>query len=146
MNHMKDIIKILGVKFNEEFYLTKHSNTRFVITPGGMFSQDENKDWHESPLLYDILLGKYEIKKIPQPVLTEEEKEYLSYVIKPFRDKIDYIRKNIPYYYFNEIRDLEYIEIKTDDNHSMYFPYFKANSMYKGMTLDRRYSLEELGL
>lgn len=146
MNYMEEIIKILGVKFNEEFYLTKHGDTRFVIVPGGMFSQGENNEWEESSLLYDILLGEYEIKKIPEPALTEEEKEYLSYVIKPFRDKVNYIRKGTPYDYFCETRDSEYIEIEVGGNHSMYFPHFKTNSMYKGMTLDRRYSLEELGL
>lgn len=146
MNHMKEIIKILGVKFNEEFYLTKHSNTRFVITPGGMFYQDENKDWYESPLLYDILLGKYEIKKIPQPILTEEEKEYLSCVIKPFRNKVNYICKCISSDYVYGIIDSEYIEIKVGGNHSIYLPHFAINSMYKGMTLNKIYGLEDLGL
>lgn len=146
MNYMKEIIKILGVKFNEEFYLTKHSNTRFgntrfVITPGGMFSQDENKDWCESPLLYDILLGKYEIKKIPQLILTEEEKEYLSMVIKPFKDEVYYICKNS----YN--RKFGWIQIGIKDDLCINLPTLKVGTMmYKGMEFDKRYSLEELGL
>ena len=78
--------------------------------------------------------------------LTEEEKEYLSYVIKPFRNKVNYICKRISSNGFYGNRYSEYIEIKVNDNHSIYFPHFAINSMYKGMIMDRVYSLEELGL
>ena len=142
MNHMEEIIKILGVKFNEEFYLTKHGDTRFVIVPGGMFSQGENNEWEESSLLYAILLGEYEIKKIPQPILTEEEREYLSYVIKPFRDEIEYIHKftcpnSTKEYLLGFIKDIGY---------HLELPPFIKGTMYCGIELGKEYTLEELGL
>lgn len=71
-------------------------------------------------------------------ILDKEEKRYLSNVIRPFRDKIICIIKH---------RDInkEYIEIVLDSEYIM-LPYFKKKSMYKGMKLEGRYNLEELGL
>ena len=75
------------------------------------------------------------------PILDDVEKEYLSAVIKPFRKKISYIRKR---------KDLtkgkKYIQIELCDGDTMYFPYLSNDEMYKGMKLDRNYTLEELGL
>lgn len=73
-------------------------------------------------------------------ILYEEEKEYLRGVIKPFRDKVEYIRKVICY--FNR---KEYIEIKVDEEYTQ-LPSFKVGTMYKGMEIDRKYTLKELGL
>lgn len=47
--------------------------------------------------------------------------------------------------------DFEYIAIrvkslKEDEEENMCFPAFKIGTMYKGMELDKKYSLEELGL
>ena len=72
-------------------------------------------------------------------ILNKEEKEYLSYVIKPFRHRIEYISK------FKSGSDLR-ISIKMIDGDFMYFPKFVYPNMYKGLILDRKYTLEELGL
>ena len=82
-----------------------------------------------------------------EPILDEEERKYLSAVIKPFRDRLGYIKKS---------RDLsnsfERITIRIasvvyrDSWADIDFPYFKANSMYKNMKLDKNYTLAELGL
>ena len=75
------------------------------------------------------------------PILDDVERKYLSAVIKPFRKKISYIRKR---------KDLtkgeKYIQIEFCDGDTMYFPYLANDEMYKGMELDRNYTLEELGL
>ena len=75
------------------------------------------------------------------PILDDLERKYLSAVIKPFRKKISYIRKR---------KDLtkgkKYIQIELYDGDTMYFPYLANDEMYKGMKLDRNYTLEELGL
>lgn len=75
------------------------------------------------------------------PILDDVERKYLSAVIKPFRKKISYIRKR---------KDLtkgkKYIQIELCDGDTMYFPYLANDAMYKGMELDRNYTLEELGL
>ena len=75
------------------------------------------------------------------PILDDVEREYLSAVIKPFRKKISYIIKS---------KDLsegkKYIKIELCNGDTMYFPYLANDAMYKGMKLDRNYTLEELGL
>lgn len=84
--------------------------------------------------------GGYEyincIKK--EEILDDIEKEYLSNVIKPFRDKVKYIKKN-----HSNIG--EYITICVFGEF-VNFPYFKKGTMYKNMEIDKKYSLEELGL
>lgn len=73
-----------------------------------------------------------------QEILDDIEKEYLRAVIKPFRDKVKYIKKN-----HSNIG--EYITICAIGEF-VNFPYFKKGKMYKGMEVDKKYSLEELGL
>lgn len=79
--------------------------------------------------------------KREEQVLDEVEKKYLSDLIRPFRDKVRYIRL---INYVNTIKQFISIEIKGDS--SIYFPLFKKGTMYKGMEVDKNYSLEDLGL
>ena len=72
-------------------------------------------------------------------ILDDVERKYLSEVINPFRKKISYIRKS------KDFRK-KYIKIVLCDGDTMYFPYLANDAMYKGMKLDRNYTLEELGL
>ena len=74
-------------------------------------------------------------------ILDDVEREYLSAVIKPFRKKISYIRKSK-----DSCKGKKYIKIVLCDGDTMYFPYLANDAMYKGMKLDRNYTLEELGL
>ena len=74
-------------------------------------------------------------------ILDDVEREYLSAVIKPFRKKISYIRKSK-----DPGKVKKYIKIELCDGDTMYFPYLANDEMYKGMKLDRNYTLEELGL
>ena len=77
----------------------------------------------------------YEVKE----VLDEKEKKYLSAVIRPFKGKVDYIKKF-------DITGKEFICIYLKNNENIDFPYFKKGTMYKGMKLDKEYTLKELGL
>ena len=92
-----------------------------------------------------ILLGasnpfKWLCEEYKEPILDDVEREYLSAVIKTFRKKISYIIKS---------KDLsegkKYIKIELCNGDTMYFPYLANDAMYKGMKLDRNYTLEELG-
>ena len=74
-------------------------------------------------------------------ILDDVERKYLSAVIKPFRKKISYIRKSK-----DSCKGKKYIKIVLCDGDTMYFPYLANDEMYKGMELDRNYTLEELGL
>ena len=73
-----------------------------------------------------------------EKILNDSEKKYLSAVIKPFRDKVEYITKK-PLVY----KEYIYIHIYAD---SIMLPRFKKGTMYKGMKPDHGYTLEELGL
>ena len=72
-------------------------------------------------------------------ILTEKEKAYLSAVIKPFREKVESIKKFENYYSAQE-----YIHIamkKGTDYCSL--PWFRKGTMYKGMEAYKEYTLEE---
>ena len=71
----------------------------------------------------------------------EKEKAYLSAVIKPFRERIKYIRK-INHSSVNKDQFLCIVLV----NDRCGLPNFKKGTMYKGMELDKAYTLEELGL
>ena len=84
---------------------------------------------------------KWLLSEYKEPILDDVEKEYLSAVIKPFREKIEYIRKNKSAY-----KDKQFISIGFYDDDYMYFPFYENDAMYKCMELGRKYTLEELGL
>ena len=71
-------------------------------------------------------------------MLTEEEKAYLSEVIKPFRDEVTGILKGD--------NGSEFIRISVENDGAFRLPYFKQGSMYKNMKTNKKYKLEELGL
>ena len=83
-----------------------------------------------------------------EDILDEEEKKYLSAVIKPFREKVKYIKKVDTCWGCN--RNYEYLsgEVcnKDDVVDTFALPYFPKGSMYKNMELGKEYSLKELGL
>ena len=76
-------------------------------------------------------------------ILDEKEREYLSAVIKPWRDKVISIVKMT-------CGDYEYIVISYYDdggyNSRVVLPTFPKGTMYKGMELNKGYTLEKLGL
>lgn len=75
------------------------------------------------------------------PILDDVEKAYLSALIKPFRKDIKYITKKD-----FVIKAKEYLLIKMHDLSTAGFPLFEKGTMYKGMEVDKKYTLEELGL
>ena len=89
----------------------------------------------------DLNYGTWELYK--EPILTKEEKEYLSNVIKPFKNRVGYIIKYTNLCALNE----EYIQIcvKSYDNEldeDINLPIFVEGSMYKNMKKVHRYSLD----
>lgn len=83
------------------------------------------------------------------PILSTSEKEYLRAVIKPFRKKFPITVGKYSWAWGNE---KEYITINIWDTGRpnsydiIGFPYFETGKMYKGMEVDKEYTLEELGL
>nr|DAF10654.1 MAG TPA: hypothetical protein [Caudoviricetes sp.] len=78
-----------------------------------------------------------------EPILDEVEREYLAAVIRPFKKHVCTVCKK----YVQSCSGLsyEYIVVKLSSER-WGFPKFIEGTMYKGMELDKEYSLEELGL
>lgn len=73
-------------------------------------------------------------------VLDKVEKKYLGALIRPFRDKVTYIKKSMVWN-----RD-EFLAIGIKMDKSIVLPNFKEGTMYRKMKLNKEYTLEELGL
>ena len=83
---------------------------------------------------------------IPSPhILDKKEHDYLSVVCKPFIEKIRYICKTIDMYEDCVKREKIIIQFKSEGG-ILSFPLFDSNSMYKGMELDKEYSIQDLEL
>ena len=78
-------------------------------------------------------------------ILTKEEKEYLSAVIKPFRDRVIFIKKtgctNDKYFIGIEISS----KLSSFGKEMVCLQLFQ-NEMYKGMENNKDYTLKDLGL
>ena len=94
----------------------------------------------ERPTRYETVYERVEEDK--KEILDETEREYLKAVIKPFKKRVKFIRK-IESLTFSAEKELLQIQLNDDD---IALPYFEKNTMYKGMKLDKDYSLEELGI
>ena len=143
-NKMSEVAKLLGLKLGEEFTIKGvNSSYRFKLTAIGLMSSWRNSSkWNSSGLLEDFITGHYQISKETNLVLDAAEKRYLSQVIRPFKDRVISISKKRTIYG-------EFIDIKIDeaeDHGDSYLLYFKPESMYKGMKVNREYTLDQLGL
>ena len=92
---MEQTAHMLGVEIGEEFMIdaindnNKYKLTKkglMVIYPDGYFST-------ASYVLMCLLNGMYKLVKLPEHILDDAERKYLSRVIRPWRDKVEYIRK-----------------------------------------------------
>lgn len=145
MNYMKEVAQMLGVELEENFRL-KEGDGLFKISENGLYRKIPNENiWgctnYEATILMDILNGRYTVTKKPKPILDEVEKEYLSNVIKPFRDKVSHICKRE-----SANTGMEWLQVGIKADVNLDFPNFEKGTMYKGMELGKEYSLEDLGL
>ena len=149
MNHMIEVAHMLGLELNENFRfksrLTDLSTYEFKFTEDYlMYYNTEGDYWNKASFhtLCNLLNGKYEVIKLPKNILAEEERKYLSRVIKPFREKILHISK------LNG-KNGEYIciDIRYDwEEDSILLPKFATGTLYKGMEIGKEYSVKDLGL
>lgn len=88
-------------------------------------------------------LTVYEVKE----VLDKKEREYLSKIIEPFKNRVKRIEKVKAVYCNSEFIEIVlYSSISYDREEPIKLPCFKKGTMYKGMELNKQYSLKELGL
>ena len=84
------------------------------------------------------------LSECKEPILTDSEREYLSAVIKPYKNKVTFIAKSKDAY-----EAKYFISIVVNGNYgreAIHLPWFKENTMYKGMEIGKHYTLKELGL
>lgn len=135
-NYMKEVAEILGVELGEKFVIENMSCNPCYIDENGLYDCDDD---YRGGLLISLLNGETEIKK---PILTDKEREYLASVIAPKQiyENVDYIVKrknnNHNFYIVIKLKNWEFIKL----------PEFNDKDMYKCMKVDKRYSLQELGL
>ena len=143
-NYMGIVAKLLGVELNEEFGVAGLSFKYKLEKDGLIFWSEDSQEWIGSNLIEDLLAGKARIVKLPKQILTDDEKRYLSNVIEPFRDRVMYVIKS-------NGSTGEFININLNHYNGWFsdlitLPVFKKGTMYKGMEIDERYNLDELGL
>lgn len=88
----------------------------------------KNVTWENSPIQYR-----------DNELLTPKEREYLKFVFRPFASNIMYIHK------VQSSDNMEYIRAVAYPS-AIIFPDFEKGTMYKGMKLETKYTLKELGI
>lgn len=98
--------------------------------------------------LFDHIFKRVTVENSPilfrepvEPVLDKIERAYLKAALRPFKERIAYVKK-----LNKEYEELQYIRVMLKNSDWMSFPPFEAETMYKGMTVGREYSLAELGI
>lgn len=79
-------------------------------------------------------------------VLTHEEKQYLENVIRPFKDRVKFIRKDYTTGVNASICVDVYLYSNIEYTDTFSLPFFDVTKMYTGMEKNKCYTLEELGL
>lgn len=116
---------------------------RWLSCSSGFEAIREHKD-----IFNDKFLDQKVEIEVPD-ILNEKEKEYLGNVIKPFRDRIISVVKNVACTATNAAYICIFVRpnvhmVLGDD--TLRLPLFAKNTMYKNMQFDVEYTLEELGL
>ena len=123
-----------------KLYIIDIDDGRWLWSPSMLEKVKERKHFKSLP---EDFSGTIDVEKgfiVEKEILDEAEKEYLSAVIKPFKEKVTGIA-------IREFRDSKcylYIDIISGDGFAL--PNFKNGTMYKNMEFDRKYTLKELGL
>lgn len=139
MNHMKDVAKLLGVKFREKFKIACENGV-YYLDKKGLYNIDY--EFYDDNFLVSLLNGELEIHKFP--ILNDNEKKILSEMLKPYMDK------RIGFIYKSDNGKFEHILIcYTDDKDNKEYERlsdFEIGTMFRGMDSRTHYTLKELGL
>ena len=137
-----DLFKALEIygKVRHKIWEKGHYLTR---NKWGNVVDEYGNDW-----LVDFSIANDNDWKAYREILTDSERKYLSAVIKPFRDRVVYIRKvkagECNQFISIKVKRYDYDE--EDSNEYIDLPYFRENTMYVNMEAGKRYTLADLGL
>lgn len=129
---MKEVAQLLGVELGEEFKIKNIVGT-FRFEESGLYDNDSYLCTYS---LKNLLTGQCEIEK---PILDKVEKRYLENLLRPFKDRVVYVKKK-------NISNQQYLHIQFEGYECIELPKFEENTMYVGMEPEKEYSLKELGL
>ena len=104
-------------------------------------SSNHRSSWINHKDLYSDKFLNQEIEIEDEPILTDEEKIYLRKVIEPYKDKVESIEK-FGSEYLDSDNDFVVIHLEED---SISIPII-SDLNFKGMELNKQYTLKELGL
>lgn len=149
-----------GIYLNKTFFLENENNrlgtdsnilNSFLTRVDEKFYKEDLR--HEAITSMDIVklyyFSELPFWERPKSILTPEEKNYLLTVLHPYRDRVNCIIK----YPIGDLGILACIMVDLDnskidsslpskDNFNL--PLFLSNTMYKGMELNKKYTLSEL--
>ena len=150
-NKMSEVAKLLGVELGEEFKIDGDGlpwkSFKYKLDEEGLIFWEEGcQKWLGSEGLSSLLTGKAKIIKLPKQILSDPEKRYLSNVIEPFRDRVIGITKCIPPHYQDRAFIFILLQSTLGCKDYLSLPLFDIQTMYKGMEIDKEYTLEELEL
>lgn len=140
------LIKILEGKevpkeiiYNDKTYVFNSSMKEYVIYDCCVeeFLSDTFKYLTFEGIINEKVLYNVEL-------LDNQEKAYLKAVIRPFRNRVAYIK--LVRFVGSSFYDNHHILIKLKNGDWCSLPKFKLGTMYKNLEINKEYTLEELGL
>lgn len=144
-DNFEDIVWSNGNKLNQLPIIARHNDGYLLIIDKKLYLSDAC----ETDKCLLLSFGQFnnlivELNR-EQPILDEVEKKYLWNIVKPFKDRVVCITKNKLYEY--EYLAITIVKVESYSKfNTFYLPDFVPNTMYKGMKLNKDYTLKELGL
>lgn len=121
----------------EKIIIGKDKVVKYEISPFTSNTHNNSKT---------LIVNGNQLKKCSGGILEPDEKEYLENVLRPYENEdIEVVKVG------NLLNGYEYLYIEIGPQNrigskNMYLPHFLPNTVYKGMSIDYKYSKEELGL
>ena len=149
MKTNKELLDFYGVELGKKYKITKINERYETDWIGKVFIirttivNDLVIDVEQGATIGFSWLQYFDYEKVKPKPLTDEEKDYLKTVIKPFRDRIQRIYKTEAGNFY-EGGEVLFFELKLNDY--FYLPELPLGKMFSGMEQDKKYTLEELGL
>ena len=138
-NKIEKLAEILEIEIDKPFYIKGYANNPCKLTHNRIIN---NQGFLIYSKTFQLLTGELEIE---QPILDDIEKRYLESIFRPFKNRVMYVEKIFRFGY-EQIRYRVSLPVEEYGNELCELPSFDKGTMYKGMELDKQYSLEELGL
>lgn len=153
---------IEALKAGKKIRLNQKNSTPFCLNEEGLFKFD-GFEIEEGILIklgyidslcncisdFENIMNRKGFILVEEPILDDKEKNYLGNIIKPFKEKYTAMTiTKIATKFHTAYICIALIEKGKKDacHEEIALPYFDRDKMYKGMELDKEYTLKELDL